>query len=215
MTLPVTGTIKGRILVDGMVGVYPKAHIRFALDVADGETITIGDDVYEFDNDSTFTAGNIQVDVTGNLTPTNAVAQLVTAINLQDTNVRAVAQGTNDVFLFGKSAHNYQLALSETMAGSGNDIDATLRSGALDTNSPIHTTSIVPSAIEISGGVIVIATTGTPMEAFVKVRDVSGSVKLWDGVVTIDKVNGLVVVDNTGSVDWIITDTIHMMIMFS
>lgn len=44
---------------------YPMASVRIALAVQDGETVSVGDDVYEFDTDGAVTSGNILADCTG------------------------------------------------------------------------------------------------------------------------------------------------------
>lgn len=56
--------------------------LTFTSSVSDGETVTIGDDVYEFDTDAeaTITEGNIRVDVSGGATAPAAVTALVSAI---------------------------------------------------------------------------------------------------------------------------------------
>ena len=59
--------------------------LRLGANVADAETITIGRDVFELDTNSTSTAGNIAVNVNGNLTPTLAGPLIVAAINTYNT----------------------------------------------------------------------------------------------------------------------------------
>lgn len=65
MDMPGLDTIKGKFLRDGAVGILPSALVHIAAAVEDGETITIGADVYEFDTDADVTTGNILVDCTG------------------------------------------------------------------------------------------------------------------------------------------------------
>ena len=59
--------------------------LRLGANVADGETITIGRDVFEMDTNAATTAGNIAVNVSGNLTPTLAGPLIVAAINNSNT----------------------------------------------------------------------------------------------------------------------------------
>src|SRR5512144_1148425 len=96
--------------------------LRIAANVADGETVTIGNDVFEFDNNSTYTAGRIQVVVTG-LTPTLATPALVAAINNSSTHrLLAVQISVNEVMVVGRddTAAAGAIACSETMAGANN-----------------------------------------------------------------------------------------------
>lgn len=65
--------------------------------VADGETVTIGSDVYEFDTDEEVGAGHILVDVSGGATASAAVTALVAAITASDTQGVGAADGTGDV----------------------------------------------------------------------------------------------------------------------
>lgn len=64
--------------------------------VSDGETVTIGDDVYEFDTDSSVTAGNIAVDVSGGATASDAVTALVAAITASGDGTYSAADGAGD-----------------------------------------------------------------------------------------------------------------------
>src|SRR5258708_4024165 len=78
--------------------------LRLASDSADGETITIGRDVYEIDtaaNPGAVTAGNIRVNCNAGVTPTIASAALVTAINANNTHkLTAVAISVNEVLVY-------------------------------------------------------------------------------------------------------------------
>ena len=67
--------------------------LTFSGVVADGQTVTIGDDVYEFDNDESVTEGNILVDVTGDLSASAAVTALVNAITASDSEPVSAADG--------------------------------------------------------------------------------------------------------------------------
>lgn len=70
--------------------------LTFSGVVADGQTVTIGDDVYEFDTDSSVTEGNIAVDVYGGATAPAAVTALVAAITASDTMGVGAADGAGD-----------------------------------------------------------------------------------------------------------------------
>ncbi|MHB9105758.1 MAG: hypothetical protein ACYDCO_01765 [Armatimonadota bacterium] len=62
-------------------GAHATGTLTFTGNVADGETVTIGDEVYEFDTNTGVTPGNIRVALgAGGVAPANAVTQLVAAI---------------------------------------------------------------------------------------------------------------------------------------
>lgn len=88
--------------------------ITFSSSVSDGETVTIGGDVYEFDTGDGVTDGNILVDVSGGATASDASLALATAIDNNATeDVSATDQsGSVDV-------------VCDTPGAQGNDIDTT------------------------------------------------------------------------------------------
>lgn len=62
----------------------------------DGETITIGTDIYELDTDDSYTAGNIQVDISGGATASDVVTALVAAITASGDGTYSGADGAGD-----------------------------------------------------------------------------------------------------------------------
>jgi hypothetical protein len=64
--------------------------------VSDGETVTIGDDVYEFDTNASVTAGNILVDVSAGATAPDAITALVSAITASGTEPITATDGAGD-----------------------------------------------------------------------------------------------------------------------
>jgi hypothetical protein len=213
--LPATETVKGRPLRGGMVGVYPTAIIHVAANVADEETVTIGDDVYEFDraDDSTST-DTILITAHSDDTPANATDALVAAINASGTEpVTAIDLGDNDILLKMDSVTTETIACSETMAGSNNVIDTTVSGGVISTLSKVYAIAIVPSANQVLAGTICIPLDFEPTGALVQARVTStGAAKAWDGKVTIDTTNDMLKIDNSGSTDWAATDTLSVLV---
>ncbi len=70
--------------------------LTFSDSVSDGETVTIGDDVYEFDTDSDVAEGHIAVDVSGGATASDAVTALVAAITDNATEGVSAVDGDGD-----------------------------------------------------------------------------------------------------------------------
>lgn len=105
--------------------------------VADGETVTIGTRVYEFDDDASVGAGNVLVDVSGGLGAANAVAALVAAINGDASAVVYAAAGAGDtVVVFAKEAGTAgnSIALAESGSNTAWTGGATNLSGGTDTS---------------------------------------------------------------------------------
>jgi len=73
--------------------------------VSDGEIVTIGTDIYEFDTDveATITEGNIRVDVTGGVTAADAVTALVLAIGEEREYSAADGESDTVVVTYGTS----------------------------------------------------------------------------------------------------------------
>lgn len=86
--------------------------------VADGETITIDNQTYEFDNNTTITTGNIPVDVAGDLTSTNAINKLTTIINSNpNSNVTAIGDTSTKTIIVKYKSSGVQgnsIATTET-----------------------------------------------------------------------------------------------------
>lgn len=103
--------------------------------VSDGETVTIGTDVYEFDTDSTVTQGNIQVDVNADQTAPAAITALVAAITASDTVGVGAADGagdTVDLTADNTGPAGNLIATTETMA-NGSFGAVTLEGGDVGT----------------------------------------------------------------------------------
>lgn len=90
---------------------------------------------------------------------------------------------------------------------------ATLTGGAVPAIKRVHLAAIVPSAADVTAGLIVIPVPFTP--GFVNVTSrvtASGVPGIWLGGVTVDSTNKVVIIDNTTSEDWAATDTLYVMI---
>jgi hypothetical protein len=103
--------------------------LRIVSNVADGEVVTIGSESYEFDTSAApgaVTAGRIRVDVSGGVTPGNALTALTSAINAS-TALGIVAKkisGSEATIATSVSGATLGCAgpipLTTTMAGSNN-----------------------------------------------------------------------------------------------
>lgn len=186
--------------------------LRLAANVADAETVTIGDQVYEFDTAAspTITAGRTRVDVNAAQTPTAASAALVLAINNNaQSTVAAVAISVNEILIWSKDGVGTPLTCTETLAGANNQWSAAAMY-ATGTNIDFRAESVgsrVPTATEVAIGNMHFRYSFAVAAAIVAVRVTStGVVKAWDGAMTIS--GNMVKLDNAGSTDWAATDTV-------
>ncbi len=83
--------------------------------VTDGETVTIGTDIYEFDTDASVTGTNILVDVSAGATAADAVTALAAAITASDTVGVGGVDGAGDIVVL----------TADTAGAAGNEIGTT------------------------------------------------------------------------------------------
>ncbi len=177
--------------------------LRIAANVADGETVTIGNDVFEFDNNATYTAGRIQVVIPG-LTPAQATPALVAAINNSSAHrLLAVQISVNEVLVVTRDDAGTvgALACSETMAGANNQwANATLYAGGGPGTVQGMLQQRAANAQEVAIGSAHFWFPFTVAACQASVRTSAGVAKTWDGAVAIS--GQRVTMDNAGASDW-------------
>lgn len=188
--------------------------LRLAADVADGETVTIGDDVYEFDDDDDFTEGNIQVDVSGGLTPALAGAALVEKINELggEEQILATALSANEILIESIDVASIEaLACAETLGGANNGWGAAaMYGGRAPAVRKVVAASRVPTAQEVALGRMHFLLDFTPSAILVDVRvTATGVAKLYGGARA--NVAGLVTLTNGTDPDFAATDTVQIL----
>ena len=213
MDKPASDTLKGRPLFTGMAGTFAIAHITIAVNVADTETVTIGDDIYEFDRAADgVVAGNIAVTTQADDTPAEATDALVAAINTQDNMVRALGLTDTDIVIISKSAKDHAVAIAETMGGAGNVVEAATYSGSESNLRKTALLLVTPTALEVTLGTITRAVDFVPVEAIVQVKTSAGVVLAHDGAITFDTTDNLVQLANGGAVDWEATSSVSILV---
>lgn len=111
--------------------VRAKGTLTFSGSVTDGETVTIGGAVYEFDDDEETAKGNIAVDVSDGATAPDAVTALVAAIMANTGSVVTAEAGTGDTVVVTAVVYGTEgnsIAVS-TDADKGAWAEATLTGG--------------------------------------------------------------------------------------
>ena len=203
-------THKGRTLDDASLGVFASALFVQSGVVVDTETVTIGAEVYEFDDDATVTAGNIAVDVSGGLDAVNALAQLTVAVNTfgrSGVSMIDLLDGSRALIRSLKTTDSdlgTLVPLAET--GSNSAIDAAVNNGKKAV--PPKAFSRSPTALEVSEGLMFFAFDRSSVEAVVTVTDVTGLQKVWDGLKAVLSLNDILTLDNSGGTDWDADDTV-------
>lgn len=172
---------------------------------------------------SVVTAGRIPIGLTA-LTPTVTSAALVAEINAgcgTDAaigKIRAVAPDVNTVLLVAREKGALALAVTETMAGAGNAVDASPMAGgtAQPARHRINTGKRAAIAAEVTAGKFFIPCDFDPLVAIIQVRTAAGVPVAWVGATTLVAKTGekpaYVLVDNTGATDFAATDVISWII---
>lgn len=107
------------------------ATLTFSGTVSDGQTVTIGSDVYEFDTaaTSTITAGHIRINVNAAQTASAAVTALVAAITGNTSSKVTASDGTGDTVVvtakaLGPSGNDIAVSTDATNGTWGTDVTA-------------------------------------------------------------------------------------------
>lgn len=169
-------------------GAVAVAELVFSGQPLDTETVTIGADVYEFDNNATCcTGGNIQVTVGGSAEAT--LDNLVTKINTSGTvSVRGDKRGTTNLMVASASAAggtataaDPSIALTEAASNvvwrPGNVNMNTLAGQALTVEKRACSTLSVTTALVGGADALLFKFDFTPNEFSVQVRDSVGVLK--------------------------------------
>jgi len=189
--------------------------LRLASNVADGETITIGSEVYEIDtaaDPGAITAGRIRVNCNAGVTPTIASAAIVAAINANTAlGLTAVAISVNEILVFtNRDESALALPCAETLAGANNQwAAAAFYGGQAAKPQGLSLAQRNPNATEVAIGNMHFMFPFPVGAAMVQVRSSTGAAKAWDGVLTIN--GSRVTLDNVGVTDWAATDTVAVL----
>ncbi len=158
------------------------------------------------------TTGNIAVGLVTTLTPTAFTAALLAVINGIGTElVTAVLVSVNEIFLKARSVGAVALATTETLAGANNAWAATaMYGGKAAAARKINFQSRVPLAMDVTLGGMKFQFDFTPtlVQVYIVVTATPGIALAWDGGFTIT--DGLVVLDNAGTTDWAVTNTVYV-----
>ena len=153
------------------------------------------------------TAGTVMVPLGATLTPAGAGPQIATALNYHAPSGFAVSYETGEV-IFTRAGADSGVAFSETLSGAGNAFDVATSSGGVAPGASLQATSLrVPNAAEVTRGVMRFYFDFDVTFARVIVRvTATQAAKAWDGATTVS--GSGVALDNAGSVDWAVTDTV-------
>ncbi len=161
-------------------GINATGAIRLANNtLVDGETITIGDRVYEWDNNASVTSGNILVTIGG--TVAASITNLIAAINANKPSVAVTASADPiDALVIRLVADaqgaNGNLALAETIADVNNIVSgANMVNGENAGSQIFHQGEYVVTALDVLATNVLIPTgLTTPKNVRVEIRDTLG-----------------------------------------
>lgn len=155
---------------------------------------------------------NIPVGLVTTLTPTAFTPALVATINNMATElVTAVQVSVNEVLLKANAVGAIVIATTETLAGANNAWAAVaMYGGKAQAALRMNAQARVPLALDVTLGTMKFQFDFTPtlVRVFVVVTATPGVALAWDGAITI--ASGLVTLDNSGSTDWAVTNTIYV-----
>jgi hypothetical protein len=166
-------------------------------------------------------AGRIPVGLVTTLTPAVFTPALVDDINSQrgtsgnSAAVIAKSLETAAVMLI-VARERGALALATTETGANLAWEAATMSGGLNpSRRRFYSGTRVPTAGEVTAGLLYIPLDFDPTAVFIAVRvTADGLAKAWDGAVTVVAAAGgfsaYILLNNAGSTDWAATDTIHI-----
>ncbi len=185
--------------------------LRLASNVADGETITIGRDVYEIDSAADpgiITAGSIRVNCSAGVTPAIASAAIVAAINaFNQHNLFAVAISNNEILVHTNSGSSpLGLPCSETLAGTNNLWAAANMYGGRSAgfrDSEVASRALIAQEVTLGNAHFIFPF--PILGAMIQLRSTTGVAKAWGGAVSIS--GSRVTLTNNGSTDFIASDT--------
>jgi len=81
------------VIAPSAPGVKAVGTLTYSSTTADGEVVVIGTETYEFDTDSSVTAGNIAVDISGGASAAQSATALIAAITASSALVAAATGG--------------------------------------------------------------------------------------------------------------------------
>lgn len=198
-------------------GVIVISEAATIADVVDGEIITIGNKVFEFDDDASVSGSNVLVDMSGSPTAQAVRATLIAAINANKPSipVSAVVGHTEPaltgVIIIEADAEGDagNMVFTTTMATGTSAIDGTglLQGGENGASQKEWRHSRAVEAEDVTAAGMQFDTgLASPRFADAHFRTAAGTIIAWDGLLTID--GREVRMNNSGSVDFAAGDVV-------
>jgi len=145
--------------------------------------------------------------------PSNAFGNVVVGQpKIKNPSWRFVAVNATTGYLFSTVGGSRAVTLAEAHANHTWSATPTYNGRNANANISLHE-GRVPTAEEVTAGLLVVHLNFEPTGASVYVTTTAdGLVEAWDGVITLDRVNNLVLLDNAGLVDWAATSTVSIVV---
>ncbi len=166
-------------------------------------------DIYKGDG---VVAGRIAVGLVTTLTPTGFTPAFVADFNEHGTtDITAEAISDNQIQFTADVIGANTTATTETLAGANNAFAAVaMYGGRAQAAKQFAIIQAVPTAMDVVFGTMLFALGFTPttVQVLIVVTATPGIALAWDGAITID--GGNVTIDNTGTADWAVTNTVTL-----
>ncbi|MDI7166626.1 hypothetical protein [Leptospira santarosai] len=187
--------------------------LRLASNVSDGETISIGGLIFQFDRALLgVPSGNVGISTHSDDTPANVSTAIVSAINVQKhSEVFALRMSNNEILTINKEFES-EPTFGSTMAGASNQwASPSSISGQKPGTVQSGFVKRIPTAVEVAIGKIRVAFDFTPVFEDIRVvQTVKPGVQIaWDGTVSISG-NILTLDNDSGSTPFLQTHTINL-----
>jgi len=145
--------------------------------------------------------------------PSNTFGNRVSGFpKIKNAGWRFVAVNATTGYLFATAGGARTVTLAEAHANHTWSTAATYNGRNANANISLHE-GRVPTAEEVTAGLLVVHCNFEPTGATVYVTTTAdGLVELWDGAITLDRVNNLVTLDNAGLVNWAATSTVSIVV---
>lgn len=210
-------TIKGKLLQAAATAILGTGLIILANTTAATQTVTIDGKIFQFyanaGDPTTVPAGRVPVELPASITGPNVITALKAKVQAEmDAGRLAGIQSlVSDNLVPGANTGRLLLIAKPEVAsfaiattGTGGSTSTTVSGGSdirLTGNS--RTFSHTVTAFEATAGTVFVALSFNPTAAIVQIRAADGSLVAWDGKYSFPNASNVLLLDNSGAVDWV------------
>ena len=191
--------------------------LRLVSNISDGETLTIGNEVYEFDtavSPGVVTAGNIRIDCSGGVTPATVINGIANTVSANSRLVSAYSMGPNEILFASRlDTSPRTFTCATTMAGANNVWIYGVFAGGTDGFAACQMLSRSVSSGDVALGTVRFVFP-FKVNTYLAVVRSSSIVKAWGGTLGKFSLSGSytgLVLTNNGTVDFASGDNVTVL----